>query len=197
MDRQEFDRHFGEKKALTVIFLPHARAKFRKLKISHRLLAAVLVLITSSLLLSTFFTYMYLVTLRDEAYMHQASTAALEKELADANTQVAASFRHLDLLTRKLVREQRDREEELRKAEKRYEELRGLTAGQEEIAEKYRSILERRSLAARMAELSLGFLVGVLSSLTAAAVLALRRSPPVSATEAEELRQTLENKDDK
>lgn len=43
----------------TIIFVPHARARFRKLKVSHRLLWSVASLVTTSLCLSTFFSFQY------------------------------------------------------------------------------------------------------------------------------------------
>ena len=48
-----------DKRYSTVIFVPHARAKFRKLKVSHRLLFSVLSLVTSSLCLSALFSIQY------------------------------------------------------------------------------------------------------------------------------------------
>src|SRR5438105_8847045 len=52
-----------DKRYSTIIFVPHARAKFRKLKVSHRLLFSVLSLVTSSLCLSTFFSVQYFTSL--------------------------------------------------------------------------------------------------------------------------------------
>src|SRR5438445_161395 len=47
----------------TIIFVPHARAKFRKLKVSHRLLISLVSFVTSSLCLSTFFSVQYFTSL--------------------------------------------------------------------------------------------------------------------------------------
>ena len=51
------------KRYSTIIFVPHARAKFRKLKVSHRLLFSIVSLVTSSLCLSTFFSVQYFTSL--------------------------------------------------------------------------------------------------------------------------------------
>jgi hypothetical protein len=183
MDRDEFESRYGEKKYATIIFVPHARAKFRKLVLSHRLIFAMLALAATSFGLSSFFTFMYMSELRDEAYSSRAATESLERELTNANTQVAASFHHLDLLTRKLIREQRQREQQLRELNEKYQTLRALAAGQESIAEAHRAILQRRTLTERLFEMGIGFVVGVLSSIVATAIWGVRTAVTVSAAE--------------
>jgi murein DD-endopeptidase MepM/ murein hydrolase activator NlpD len=67
----------------TIIFVPHARAKFRKLKVSHRLLFSIISLVTSSLCLSTFFSVQYFTSL---SQTHELSKLRHEnKELQTAN----------------------------------------------------------------------------------------------------------------
>jgi len=144
----------------------------------------LLALITSARCLSTFFTVTYLLRLRDEVYASQASTAALESELNDANAQVARSSHHLDVFTRRLIREQRAREQQLADLRARYDTLHGLSEGQERIAEAHRAILQQRTWGDRLLELGLGFCVGVLSSLVATVIWwALRKSSQMSPAE--------------
>ncbi|MGN6185980.1 MAG: M23 family metallopeptidase, partial [Thermoanaerobaculia bacterium] len=73
----------------TIIFVPHARAKFRKLKVSHRLLFSIISLVTSSLCLSTFFSVQYFTSL---SQTHELSKLRREnKELQSANEQFGKS----------------------------------------------------------------------------------------------------------
>jgi len=72
-----------DKRYSTIIFVPHARAKFRKLKVSHRLLFSVLSVVTSSLCLSTFFSVQYFTSL---SQTHELSKLRVEnRELQAAN----------------------------------------------------------------------------------------------------------------
>jgi murein DD-endopeptidase MepM/ murein hydrolase activator NlpD len=77
----------------TIIFVPHARAKFRKLKVSHRLLFSLVSVVTSSLCLSTFFSVQYFTSL---SQTHELSKLRHEnKELQTANEQFSKSVEAL------------------------------------------------------------------------------------------------------
>lgn len=77
----------------TIIFVPHARAKFRKLKVSHRLLFSVASILTSSLCLSTFFSVQYFTSL---SQTHELSKLRHEnKDLQTANEQFGKSVESL------------------------------------------------------------------------------------------------------
>src|SRR5687768_14429506 len=78
-----------DKRYSTVIFVPHARAKFRKLKVSHRILFTIVSLVTSSLCLSTFFSVQYFTSL---SQTHELSKLRREnRELQTANEQFSKS----------------------------------------------------------------------------------------------------------
>lgn len=82
-----------EKRYSTIIFVPHARAKFRKLKVSHRLLFSIVSLVTSSLCLSTFFSVQYFTSL---SQTHELSKLRREnRELQTANEQFGKSVESL------------------------------------------------------------------------------------------------------
>jgi len=82
-----------DKRYSTIIFVPHARAKFRKLKVSHRLLFSFLSLLTSSLCLSTFFSIQYFTSL---SQTHELSKLQHEnRELQSANEQFSKSVESL------------------------------------------------------------------------------------------------------
>jgi len=82
-----------DKRYSTIIFVPHARAKFRKLKVSHRLLFSLISLVTSSLCLSTFFSVQYFTSL---SQTHELSKLRREnKELQTANEQFGKSVESL------------------------------------------------------------------------------------------------------
>src|SRR6185503_20030947 len=82
-----------DKRYSTIIFVPHARAKFRKLKVSHRLLFSIISLVTSSLCLSTFFSVQYFTSL---SQTHELSKLRHEnKELQSANEQFSKSVQSL------------------------------------------------------------------------------------------------------
>jgi len=77
----------------TIIFVPHARAKFRKLKVSHRLLISLISIATSSLCLSTFFSVQYFTSLSQN---YELSKLRREnKELQTANEQFSKSVESL------------------------------------------------------------------------------------------------------
>lgn len=82
-----------DKRYSTIIFVPHARAKFRKLKVSHRLLFSVISVITSSLCLSTFFSVQYFTSL---SQTHELSKLQREnRDLQVANEQFSKSVESL------------------------------------------------------------------------------------------------------
>jgi murein DD-endopeptidase MepM/ murein hydrolase activator NlpD len=77
----------------TIIFVPHARAKFRKLKVSHRLLFSIVSLVTSSLCLSTFFSVQYFTSLSQN---HELKKLQHEnRDLQTANEQFSKSVESL------------------------------------------------------------------------------------------------------
>ena len=77
----------------TIIFVPHARAKFRKLKVSHRLLFSIVSLVTSSLCLSTFFSVQYFTSLSQN---HELNKLQHEnRDLQTANEQFSKSVESL------------------------------------------------------------------------------------------------------
>jgi len=77
------------KRYSTIIFVPHARAKFRKLKVSHRLLFSLISLVSTSLCLSTFFSVQYFTSL---SQTHELSKLRREnRELQTANEQFGKS----------------------------------------------------------------------------------------------------------
>ena len=82
-----------DKRYSTIIFVPHARAKFRKLKVSHRFLISVISLVTSSLCLSTFFSVQYFTSL---SQTHELTKLQREnRELQTANEQFSKSVEAL------------------------------------------------------------------------------------------------------
>jgi len=82
-----------DKRYSTIIFVPHARAKFRKLKVSHRLLFGLVSLVTSSLCLSTFFSVQYFTSL---SQTHELTKLRHEnRELQTANEQFSRSVESL------------------------------------------------------------------------------------------------------
>ena len=81
------------KRYSTIIFVPHARAKFRKLKVSHRTLLSVVSLVASSLCLSTFFSVQYFTSL---SQTHELSKLKRENhDLQNANEQFSRSVETL------------------------------------------------------------------------------------------------------
>src|SRR5438132_6241946 len=77
----------------TIIFVPHARAKFRQLKVSHRLLISLVSFVTSSLCLSTFFSVQYFTSL---SQTHELTKLRSEnKDLQTANEQFSKSVESL------------------------------------------------------------------------------------------------------
>src|SRR5258708_7603093 len=82
-----------DKRYSTIIFVPHARAKSRKLNVSHRLLISLASLLTSSLCLSTFFSVQYFTAL---SQTHELTKLRNENgKLQTANEQFSKSVESL------------------------------------------------------------------------------------------------------
>src|SRR5467141_1013555 len=82
-----------DKRYSTIIFVPHARAKFRKLKVSHRLFFSLISIVTSSLCLSTFFSLQYFTSL---SQTHELTKLKHENhDLQTANEQFSRSVESL------------------------------------------------------------------------------------------------------
>src|SRR5204862_7567892 len=82
-----------DKRYSTIIVVPHARAKFRKLKVSHRFLISILSLVTSSLCLSTFFSVQYFTSLTQTPELSKLRRE--NRELQTANEQFSKSVESL------------------------------------------------------------------------------------------------------
>ena len=96
-----------DKRTSTIIFVPHARAKFRKFKVSHRALFSVVSLVTSSLCLSTFFSFQYFASI---SRTHELSKLKREnRELQKAN----AEFNHSIINLRGQLRSVEDKTRKL------------------------------------------------------------------------------------
>lgn len=77
----------------TIIFVPHARAKFRKLKVSHRLLGIASFMLGTSLVLSLFFSIQYFTSISQS---HELNRLQKENgELQLANEQFSKSVEDL------------------------------------------------------------------------------------------------------
>jgi murein DD-endopeptidase MepM/ murein hydrolase activator NlpD len=82
-----------DKRYSTIIFVPHARAKFRKLKVSHRLFFSLVSIVTSTLCLSTFFSVQYFTSISQN---YELSKLRREnKELQTANEGFSKSVESL------------------------------------------------------------------------------------------------------
>lgn len=80
-------------KHATIIFVPHARAKFRKTQVSHRFLYTLTGLIAASLLLSTFFTIQFFTSM---SRTHELAKLRQEnRDLQIANEQFSQSVESL------------------------------------------------------------------------------------------------------
>lgn len=77
----------------TIIFVPHARAKFRKLRVSHRTLFSAASLLVSSLCLSSFFSVQYFTTISQTQELTRLRTQ--NQELKQANSQFSKSVESL------------------------------------------------------------------------------------------------------
>jgi murein DD-endopeptidase MepM/ murein hydrolase activator NlpD len=81
------------KRYSTIIFVPHARAKFRKLRISHRTAFSIISVLSLSLALSTFFSIQYFTSL---SRSHELAKLKREnKDLQVANEQFSRSVENL------------------------------------------------------------------------------------------------------
>lgn len=81
------------KRYSTIIFVPHARAKFRKLRVSHRVALSIISILTSSFCLSMFFSVQYFNSLTRS---HELTKLKREnRDLQIANEQFSRSVENL------------------------------------------------------------------------------------------------------
>jgi len=145
-------------------------------------------ILTALFALSTFFSIMYFNALRRrEPVVATIKSSELERELTDASAQMVRSVKKLETVSAQLLKQQKERERQLLETQQHYESLRALAAGQKEIAEAHRAILEQRSFRQRVVDFLTAFFIGVLSSLVATFLWYLRHSKPVSTEEIEKL----------
>lgn len=81
------------KRFSTIVFVPHSRAKFRKLRISHRSLFAIALILGTALSLSGWFTFQYFTTLSRTAELNRLQTE--NHQLEAANHQFSESIDNL------------------------------------------------------------------------------------------------------
>lgn len=81
------------KRYSTIIFVPHARAKFRKLRISHRTAFSIIAVLSLSLALSTFFSIQYFTSLSRSNELTKLKRE--NKDLQVANEQFSRSVENL------------------------------------------------------------------------------------------------------
>jgi murein DD-endopeptidase MepM/ murein hydrolase activator NlpD len=82
-----------DKRYSTIIFVPHARAKSRKMNVSHKTFAWIVSLLTSSFCLSTFFSVQYFTSI---SQTHELNKLQKEnRELQVANEQFSKSVESL------------------------------------------------------------------------------------------------------
>ena len=82
-----------DKRFSTIIFVPHARAKFRKLRVSHRLLFSIVAILATSLFLSGFFSVQYFTSLSRSQELAKLKTE--NRDLQKANEQFSRSVENL------------------------------------------------------------------------------------------------------
>lgn len=83
----------SQRRFSTIIFVPHARARFRKLRVSHRTLFSLIAIVTSSVCLSTFFSYQYFTTLSQTNEL--ANLRRENRDLEKANEEFSRSVEGL------------------------------------------------------------------------------------------------------
>lgn len=81
------------KRFSTIVFVPHARAKFRKIRVSHRLLATAATVVTVSLILSGWFSFQYFNTLSRTSELNRIRQE--NRELQTSNDQFGRSIESL------------------------------------------------------------------------------------------------------
>ena len=97
----------------------------------------------------------------------QAPVEQVESELSKAQAALTDAMRKASTVAEEMVKNSKKQQDEISTLRSRYDSLKALTAGQEEIARTYRSILLERPWRERLVDQGFGFLVGVLSSLAA------------------------------
>ncbi|MFT3843367.1 MAG: hypothetical protein QM723_40670 [Myxococcaceae bacterium] len=125
-----------------------------------------------------------IVLLESRAVVSDASIGEVTNDLRLADEQMRASLAKADAVHSRLLRQFTEQQEELRLLRGRYDQLKELTEGKEQLARTYRSILNETTWRETVVSTSAAFLLGILSSL-AASVFYSRLSARGVANEAE------------
>ncbi len=96
----------------------------------------------------------------------------VQEDLTRAQEALADALTRATQVAGGLIEKSKRQQQELAALQSRYDALKALAAGQEDLARAYRRILTERSLGDRIVDLVIGFLVGVGSSFVASLVLA-------------------------
>ena len=180
------------KRFYTVILVPHAEANFQKLHVSRSALALVLISLASLAAIfgwSAYENYRFYSLYGTPLRPTNVDTDAIAETLESSTEQLNEALRQARSAVVSLQQAAEERGQELAEVRARYEALKGLTEGQEEIAEVHRRILQNVSPLRRLFDILIGAVVGIFGGLGANAIWRawIRREP----TTLEELRKSV------
>lgn len=152
----------------------------RFLKTASGMLRTALVVLTAASAVR--FAYRYVVP-----PMHSPApplnVEAVTRELAAAHKALLDALSRADGVATHVLEASKKQQDELTALRARYDSLKALTAGQEDLARSYRAILAERSWTDRLLDALFGFLLGVTSSLAASWLFTRMSRPPPQAPE--------------
>lgn len=160
-------------KRWSILLIPHQQGKILELKTSSRIIFTLVILfvlwfvITVGSIVRTASGYV-----RESTRKRAIELSRVENQLEKAQMQMKLSLKEADGLIKDLVGEKGKLQEELVNLQKRYEFLKTLVEGQEEIAEIHRKILKEETFWQKFYRTSFNLTLGIVASIVAAIALA-------------------------
>ena len=157
----------------TIMFIPdHDSSRVRVLTVPRLFFLLFGFFVIVSFVTSVFFiTYRLSETFAESQSYSQASIDNVEEELQIATNQMNESLRKAESVMNELITAAKDQEKELNRIRDRYDNLKSLVAGKEDIARVYREILKSKSMKERVSDIAIGFITGFTATLLATLLL--------------------------
>jgi hypothetical protein len=173
-------------KTLSVIFVPQ-EGRPRSIALTYAQLRGLAAAIALNIVVS--FSAVVALGVLKQSRPHPDSQAIMRDLLASTD-QMGRALDKARLAASALTDDAAAKQRELATLTQRYDDLKALTAGQEDIARAHAAILAERNPRRELASLGVAYAVGVLSSLTASALYVLwRRARTLSQEEMARIRE--------
>lgn len=153
------------KNTFSIVIIPSDIKKTRTYKIPNIHLYIFTVLMAIGLISMVVFLFTYGMILKELEVTTTIETEAIEADFKKATNEIRKSIYLSEKVMARLIESSVKQEEELTNLRNRYEALKALSVGQEEIAKVHKEILNDKSLSDRIPDIVIGLLTGIFGTL--------------------------------